>query len=79
MTQSDKSIIAVALVPNAAFVLTLSVWMAWCWSVGQSPFPHGAMPVVMGVCAVVPMATVAFANYLRLRRGAIACGSKVSR
>jgi hypothetical protein len=70
MTRSDKSIIAIALAPNGAFVLALLGWMTWRLSSGQAPFPNGWTPIVMGLCAVVPVLSVAFANYLRLRRDA---------
>ena len=70
MSRSDKSIIAIALAPNFAFVAGLLGWMTWRLASGQAPFPHGATPFVMGLCAVVPMACVATANFIRLRRDA---------
>jgi hypothetical protein len=68
MTRSDKSIIAIALVPNGAFVLGLLGWTAWRLTSGHSPFPSGATSIVMGLCMAVPFSTVMFANSLRLRR-----------
>jgi len=70
MTRSDKSIIAIALVPNGIFVAALLAWMAWRLASGLAPLPHGASPFVMGLCAIVPMACAAVANFIRLRRDA---------
>ncbi|HEX2817366.1 MAG TPA: hypothetical protein VHN39_13290 [Phenylobacterium sp.] len=70
MSRSDKSIIAIALAPNLIFCLGLFGWMAWRMASGQAPFPHGATPYVMGLCAIVPMACVAVATFIRLRRDA---------
>ena len=70
MTRSDKSIIALAFAPNGAFVLGLLGWMAERMASGRGPLPNGAMPVVMSLCIIVPMASASVANFVRLRRDA---------
>ncbi len=56
-----------ALAPNGAFVVGLLSWMAWRLVSGQSPLPHGATPIVMGLCVAMPVGAVALANFVRLR------------
>jgi hypothetical protein len=70
MSRNDKSSIVIAVGLNTLFALGLVSWMSWRLANGQSPFPPGATPVVMGLCAVVPIVCVCFANFLRWRRNA---------
>jgi hypothetical protein len=70
MTRSDKSIIALALVPNGTFVLGLLGWMVERMASGRAPLPNGSLSVVMGLCVIVPLASIGLANFIRLRRDA---------
>jgi hypothetical protein len=67
MIQSDKSFIAIALAPNGVFVLGMLGLMAWRLTSGQSPLPHGATPIVMGLSIAAPIGSVCVANFVRLR------------
>jgi len=68
MTLSNRTIIALATAPNAIYVLCLTGLMAWRLMWGLTLLPNGAMPMVMGISGVIPIASVAVANFLRLRR-----------
>jgi hypothetical protein len=67
MTQNAKAML-VALIPNGMFVCGLFGWMAGRLSVGEAPFPHGAMPAVMALCITVPMLCAAAGNGVRMSR-----------
>lgn len=68
MTLSNRAIIALAITPNAVYVVCLTGIMVARSMVGLQPLPTGAMPFVMGVSGALPLASIAFANFLRLRR-----------
>lgn len=70
MTRRDRSLVALALAPNLAYVAALAGLMTWRISTGLSPLPEGATPWVMGLAGCIPIASVGLANFLRLRRGA---------
>jgi len=68
MTRQDKLIVVIALAPNIVVMAALFGWMAWRMALGAPPLPHGAIPVAIFFCCLTPMATVATASFLRLRR-----------
>ena len=61
MTHSDKTIVYAALVPVCAYIMLMLAWLIF------QPFevPAGVIP---GAGAVVTIGSIAFANFLRLRR-----------
>ena len=66
MTRNVKAML-VALIPNGMFVCCLFGWMVGRVSAGEGPFPaRMGAPVVMGLCATVPM----------LYAAASACGQR---
>jgi hypothetical protein len=68
MTLSNGAIVALAIAPNAMYVIGLVGLMAARTVSGLAPLPNGATPLVMGLSAVIPLASVAVANLLRHRR-----------
>ena len=70
MRLSNRAITALAIAPNAAYVIGLAGLMAArLWS-GLEPLPNGSMAVVMVLNGFVPVASIAAANVVRLRRDA---------
>jgi len=61
MTKSDKAIVAVAVLPVCAFLAFMLALLVF------QPFEIRA-GVIPGAGAVVTIASIAFANFLRLRR-----------
>jgi len=61
MTNSDKTIVAAAVVPVCVYLVLMLAFLA------LQPFdvPAGVIP---GAGAIVTIASIAFANFLRLRR-----------
>ena len=70
MALSNRAIIALAIAPNAIYVVGLVGLMAARSMSGLQPLPNGGMPFVMGLSFIVPFASIAVANFLRLRRDA---------
>jgi hypothetical protein len=70
MTPSNRAIIFLAIAPNAIYVVGLAGLMTWRSMAGLDPLPDGTTFVVAGLAGVIPLASVAIANFLRLRRGA---------
>jgi hypothetical protein len=70
MTPANRAIIFFALAPNVVYVAALTGLMLWRMASGLQPLPQGATSIVMGLSIAVPMASVAMANFVRLRRRA---------
>jgi len=70
MTRSDMCITVAAVAPNLALVVGLLGWSVWRLSGGLDAFPDGWTPFVLGLSAIVPIASVLVANFVRLRRDA---------
>ncbi len=70
MRLSNRAITALAIAPNAAYVIGLAGLMAArLWS-GLEPLPNGATAVVVALSVFVPLACIAAATVVRLRRDA---------
>jgi hypothetical protein len=67
---SNRSLTALAIAPNAIYVSGLLAVMLWRLASGLQPLPNGATAAVVGLSVIVPIASVALANVLRLRRDA---------
>jgi hypothetical protein len=67
---SDRSLTALAIAPNAIYVSGLLTVMVWRLASGLQPLPNGTTSAIVGLSVIVPIASVALATFLRLRRGA---------
>ena len=70
MTLSNRAITLLTIAPGAIYVTALGSLMATRLLSGMDPLPNGTTPVVIGLSAVIPIASIAFGTVLRLRRDA---------
>ncbi len=70
MTLSNRAITSLAIAPSAIYVTALGALMAARLLSGTDPLPNGATSLVMGLGIIIPVASVALATFLRLRRDA---------
>ena len=70
MIRHNRTLMAMAVAPGALWVLALMGLFVVRASLGLSPLPDDAAPLVMGLSGVIPIASVAVVNVLRLRRRA---------